>query len=93
MEAVDCRNIAIDTNIQLPIVETIFTESIEGSVKTRRILRIVFDGHESRSIIVDPYFTPVLSQIERLRVWLKSLSDDTRENKIYVCWRIVVKTS
>mgnify|MGYP007122129799 CR=1 FL=1 len=68
MEAVDCRNIAIDTNIQLPIVETIFTESIEGSVKTRRILRIVFDGHESRSIIVDPYFTPVLSQIERLRV-------------------------
>ena len=68
MVAVDCRNIAIDTNIQLPIVETIFTESIEGSVKTRRILRIVFDGHESRSIIVDPYFTPVLSQIERLRV-------------------------
>lgn len=68
MEAVDCRNIAIDTNIQLPIVETIFTESIEGSVKTRRIIRIVFDGHESRSIIVDPYFTPVLSQIERLRV-------------------------
>lgn len=66
MEAVDCRNIAIDTNIQLPIVETI-SESIEGSVKTRRILRIVFDGHESRSIIVDPYFTPVLSQIERLR--------------------------
>ncbi len=67
MEPDTCHNVAISNNVSLPIIEPIYPESNEGLTKNQRKVRIIFEGQEYGTVLVDTYFTPYLGEAERLK--------------------------